>query len=152
MGVANLSSMNQAFKTTFNLIQARHIMVFSSVVSKLLEIRQPHNKIILVREFTKAFETALETAQKGETSSVFQRIPVLSAGINWSHLKVQAVPQQLADAYLYKVGGELIDPENPSQAKTKFARVFERSLWQLKTPENLSLVLVLVEYKITTES
>ena len=148
MGVANLTNMSQAFKGTFNLVQTRHIMVFSSVVSKLLEIKQPHNKIALVREFTRAFDTCLEDALAGSSVKTMEQLPVLCSGLSGSHLKLQSVPQP-DTTILYKLGGELLNPADTSATKTKMARVFARGLWQLKTPENLSVCVVLVAHSLT---
>ena len=142
MGVTVLASINTAIKASFSKSKMRHVILFSNYISKVLELKHPINRLILLKEISRVFETAVEANAKVENRMSYKTIPAMSTCIGSTSLQIQ--PNFGGDSSKVKVNGELLDMQDSSMMKSKLSKIYERGCTVLRVPENISCVVVFV--------
>lgn len=142
MGVCSQATIPNSLKMTFSHNFMRHLVLFSNFASKLLEIRHPGNRMVLLRELTKVFETAVDSNVKVDSKISYRAIPMLAAGTQSSNLTI--VQNVNGNENILKLNGEMIQIDNLSLLRTKLQKIYDRGCTGLKVPENLSFAIILV--------
>lgn len=142
MGVTVLASINTAIKASFSKSKMRHLVLFSNYISKVLELKHPTNRLILLKEFARVFESAVEANAKVENRMSYKTIPAMSTCTGSTSLQIQ--PNFGGDSTKVKVNGELLDMQDSSMIKAKLTKIYERGCTVLRVPENVSCVVVFV--------
>ena len=147
MGVKALAGLNTSLKSIFSGNAIKHIILYSTYVSRILEVKNSVHRINLVKEVTRIFESALEENMKVDNKIPYKAIPLLATGSCSANLKI--VPGGRPEESFVKINGELINLDNPAMIKAKMQKIYERGCNHLKLPDNLSYSAILVDLYLT---
>lgn len=142
MGVCSQTTIHNSLKMTFSHNFMRHLVLYSNFASKLLEVRHPGNRMVLLRELSKVFETAVESNSKIDSKISYKAIPMLASGLQTSNLSI--VQNVNGNESLMKLNGELISIDNLNNLRNKLQKIYDRGCTSLKLPENISFYIILV--------
>lgn len=139
--MANVAS---AVKMAFSHTFIRHLLLYSSFASRLLEIKHPGNRMVLIREMTKIFEHAIDSGIKIDSKISYRQLPTLPTGIGSSSTNLHIQQNIGGNESAIKINGELCNIENLNSLKAKLTKIYERGCSGIKVPENISFPIVLV--------
>lgn len=144
MSVVTVANVNSAVKTTFSQTFMRHLLLFSSFASRLLEVRHPGNRMVLVRELAKIFEAAVDAQMRVDNKVSYRQVPTLVTGSRSSPTNLSIQQSVGGDEGVLKINGELCSIDNLAGLRTKLGRIYERGCLGVKVPQNLSFQTILV--------
>lgn len=146
MSVVSVANINNAVKMTFSQNFMRHLLLYSNFASRLLEVKNPGNRMVLLRELTKVFESAIDGNIKLDNKISYKQIPTLATGSRSSPTNLSLQQNISGNEALIKINGELLNFDNLSSLRTKLNRIYDRGCINIKIPENLSYQIILVHF------
>lgn len=144
MGVASLTSVAAGLRQTFSHNFVRHVLIFANFAGRLLELRHPATRMVMLRELAKVFEAAVEAGLAVDCKVAFRQVPLLPGGVGGSPVDLSLQQAVDGDEGSVRVNGELVSVDDPTAMRQKLTRVYERACAALRLPENLSFTAILV--------
>lgn len=152
MSVVNVANVNNSIKMTFSHNFMRHLLLYSNFASRLLEVKNPGNRMVLIRELTKIFEAAIDSNVKLDNKISYRQIPTLPTGSRSSPTNLSLQQNIGGNENNIKINGELLNFDNVSGIKLKLNKIYERGCINIKIPTNISFTTILVRINHNTES